>query len=70
MTEAKFIVEELNKLLDKNYNMLTIDSVSRIEMLQIIGNVLHKLDVLDDVRIFYYFVYIYMYFTKFLANYG
>lgn len=47
--EAKFIIDELNSLFQKNYNMLSIDSMSRTEILQLIANVLLKLEVLEHV---------------------
>lgn len=51
LMEAKFIVDELNALFQKNYNMLSLDGMSRIEMLQLISNVLKALEVLDNVSV-------------------
>lgn len=53
--ETKYIIDELNSLLNKNYNMLSLDSMSRIETLQLICNVLQRLEVLDNVSVFLFF---------------
>lgn len=56
MEEAKFVVEELNKIFKTDYNMLSLDSKTRAEVLQLICDVLNYLDAMDKVRIVYIFI--------------
>lgn len=47
--ELKFIVEHVNKLFGTNYNMMSFDSMSNTSVLQVLGDVLVKLEVAEKV---------------------
>lgn len=47
--ELKTIVDNVNKMLDTNYNLMSFDSLSNINLLQVLGDVFIKLGVLEKV---------------------
>lgn len=49
--QLKNIVEQVNTTLGTNYNMMSFDSLSNTSLLQILGDVLMNLDVMDKVSI-------------------
>lgn len=49
--ELKTLVDNVNKMLDTNYNLMSFDSLSNTNLLQVLGDVLTKLGVMEKVRL-------------------
>lgn len=49
--ELKIVVDNVNKMLDTNYNLMSFDSLPNTNLLQVLGDVLVKLDVIDKVTL-------------------
>lgn len=47
--ELKTIVDNVNKMLDTNYNLMSFDSLSNVNLLQVLGDVLVKLGIIEKV---------------------
>lgn len=47
--ELKSIVENVNRMFDTNYNLMSFDSLSNTNLLQVLGDVLVKLDIAEKV---------------------
>lgn len=47
----RFVVNEVNKMLNADYNMISFDSLSRNSLLQICADCLNKLDAIPKVTI-------------------
>lgn len=56
MTEdLKFIVAEINKILKADYNLISFDSLSVENLLQLLLDVLEKFNAAAKVKLFYKF---------------
>lgn len=49
--ELKSLVDNVNKMLDTNYNLMSFDSLSNTNLLQVLGDVLVKLGVMEKVGV-------------------
>lgn len=52
--ELKTVVDSVNKMLDTNYNLMSFDSLSNMNLLQVLGDVLVKLGIIEKVSGFIY----------------